>query len=338
MYKKLDGTGVGVVGGRVPGPGVGGLTLGGGYSWLTNSYGLTVDSVVSFDLVLPNGTLTTASSTTSDLFFALKGSLNRFGIVTSMVMKTVPLGQVNGGTTIYPLTETQAVIRACDEFYRTSKDPKVAIILAFNSGSTSGAALISFYNGGTRPKEFAAFDGIPHVYSSVRTSSYKDFVASIPSPLITGVRGAFGTISTSGYTETFIRAVSEESERYGALAAVNSGLSISYDLEPFTDFGQFTTPSAWPHDKSPLPLCVYFSWVLETSDGYWRNAMRESLGRLKQVAISEGIYLDGLYPNYALETTSGVELYGAVNAARLRALQNRFDPDGVMRLAGGFSF
>lgn len=53
MYKALDGTGRNVVGGRVPGPGVGGLTLGGGYSWKTNQYGMTCDTVKSYELVLP---------------------------------------------------------------------------------------------------------------------------------------------------------------------------------------------------------------------------------------------------------------------------------------------
>lgn len=53
VLNKLDGTGYGVVGGRTNGPGIGGFTLGGGYSWKTNQFGLTCDSIKSFNLVLP---------------------------------------------------------------------------------------------------------------------------------------------------------------------------------------------------------------------------------------------------------------------------------------------
>lgn len=67
--------------------------------------------------------------------------------------------------------------------------------------------------------------------------------------------------------------------------------------------------------------------------------MRESLQRLKQVAIEEGIYKDTFtaYPNYAISGTTAKELYGDQNAARLRSIRDQFDPDRVMDLAGGFS-
>ena len=53
--------------------GVGGFSLGGGYSWKTNQVGLTVDTIVSFDLVLPSGAITkVTNSSNPDLFFALK--------------------------------------------------------------------------------------------------------------------------------------------------------------------------------------------------------------------------------------------------------------------------
>src|ERR1700733_1531089 len=66
-----------------------------GYSWKSNQYGLTIDTVQAFNLVLPNGTITTAtSSVNSDLFFALKGGFNNFGIVYSMTLQAVPQTQV----------------------------------------------------------------------------------------------------------------------------------------------------------------------------------------------------------------------------------------------------
>lgn len=91
VYSKLDSSSVNVVGGRVPGPGIGGfVTGGGGYSWLTNQYGLTGDTVVSVEMVLPNGTITRASEgENEELFWAVKGGGNRFGVIYSF--RFVPL-------------------------------------------------------------------------------------------------------------------------------------------------------------------------------------------------------------------------------------------------------
>jgi hypothetical protein len=91
VYRALDGTGLNVVGGRVPGIGVAGLTLGGGgyfssqlsifmvshrwakgYSWKTNQFGLTIDNIDSYELVLPNETIRVVTSQDEDLYFGLR--------------------------------------------------------------------------------------------------------------------------------------------------------------------------------------------------------------------------------------------------------------------------
>jgi len=91
VYKALDGTGLNVVGGRVPGIGVAGLTLGGGgyfssrlaiftvahwclkgYSYKTSQFGLALDNVVSYELVLPDGTVRNVTREDEDLFFGLR--------------------------------------------------------------------------------------------------------------------------------------------------------------------------------------------------------------------------------------------------------------------------
>ena len=67
--------------------------------------------------------------------------------------------------------------------------------------------------------------------------------------------------------------------------------------------------------------------------------MQQSVNRLTAVAKSEGIFDPQLtaYPNYALSTYTGDQLYGSVNAARLRTIKAQVDPQGVMDLTGGFT-
>ena len=90
VYEVLEPTGVNVVGGRVSGIGVAGLTLGGGkcfpssessisytflgYSYLSSQHGLTLDNVAGYELVLPNGTVSIVTSDDDDLWFGLRVS------------------------------------------------------------------------------------------------------------------------------------------------------------------------------------------------------------------------------------------------------------------------
>ncbi|TVY64336.1 hypothetical protein LSUE1_G008087 [Lachnellula suecica] len=142
----------------------------------------------------------------------------------------------------------------------------------------------------------------------------------------------------SGLTAPFLAAVANESTYYGALSGLDSGILASYDVEPFlTSYGQYATDSAFPHADSPLPLNVYYAWELAEFDEYWRGVMQQSVDYLSEVARSEEIWMEGAYVNYALSTYTGNQIYGVENAARLRVIQDEYDPDGVMSgLAGGF--
>lgn len=96
VQKALDGTGVTVVGGRIGNVGVGGYIVGGGFSFLSTEYGWAANNIVSFEVVLANATVVTASSTSHpDLFQALKGGGNNYGIVTAYTMVAHAMGQVS---------------------------------------------------------------------------------------------------------------------------------------------------------------------------------------------------------------------------------------------------
>lgn len=95
VHKALEGTNVTVVGGRIGEVGVGGYVVGGGLSFLSTQYGWAANNIVSFDVVLANATIVTASETSHpDLYKALKGGGNNYGIVTSYNMVAHPIGEV----------------------------------------------------------------------------------------------------------------------------------------------------------------------------------------------------------------------------------------------------
>ena len=226
-------------------------------------------------------------------------------------------------------------------FSTTNTDPKASIIT--NLGLLAGAAtpvVLLFYDGPNEPASFAPFKNIPAIVSDVKTRTFSSLVKSSPDQGTSGQRGAFHTLSTTGYTFAFIDAIRKESEFYGQLALTHSGVFISYDIEPFVkSYGQKATDSAYPHAKSPLPLFLYFTWLNPAEDAFWRGKIQESVDKLTAVAKAEGIYDPDLtaYPNYALGTYKGDQLYGSANAARLRSIKAQVDPNGVMDLTGGFT-
>jgi FAD/FMN-containing dehydrogenase len=97
--------------------GVGGLTLGGGIGYLTRQFGYTVDSLLSADMVLADGSFVTASADSHpDLFWAIRGGGGNFGAVTSFEFRGRPVRNIVGGPTLFPLDRGAEVLRFWDEF------------------------------------------------------------------------------------------------------------------------------------------------------------------------------------------------------------------------------
>jgi FAD/FMN-containing dehydrogenase len=97
--------------------GVAGLTLGGGIGYLARQYGLTIDNLLSVDMVLADGSFVTANADkNNDLFWAIRGGGGNFGVVTSFEFRLHPVSMVNFGPTFWPLEQAADVLRAYRRF------------------------------------------------------------------------------------------------------------------------------------------------------------------------------------------------------------------------------
>jgi FAD/FMN-containing dehydrogenase len=98
--------------GTVAGTGLGGLTLGGGIGWLMGKYGLTIDNLLSADLVTADGDVLRANAHENpDLFWGIRGGGGNFGIVTSFEFQLHPVDSVLAGKVVYPLAKAREVLR-----------------------------------------------------------------------------------------------------------------------------------------------------------------------------------------------------------------------------------
>lgn len=104
--------------------GVAGLTLGGGFGWLSRKFGMTVDNLESAEVVTAEGEIIRASATEHpDLFWALRGGGGNFGVVTNFEFRLHPVGpDVLSGLIVYPIAEAKSVLQQYREFQVKAPD------------------------------------------------------------------------------------------------------------------------------------------------------------------------------------------------------------------------
>lgn len=116
--------GLAVPAGVISTTGVGGLTLGGGIGWLVGKHGMTIDNLLSIDVVDANGDLLHASEETNpDLFWALRGGGGNFGIATMFEYRLHPVTDVLAGMVAWPLDQARDALALYRDF--TASNPEI---------------------------------------------------------------------------------------------------------------------------------------------------------------------------------------------------------------------
>ena len=104
--------------------GISGLTLGGGFGWLTRKHGMTIDNLVSADLVTADEKNIRASdSENADLFWAIRGGGGNFGVVTEYEFKLHPVGpEITAGLIVFPIEEAKQVLQKYRAFVASAPE------------------------------------------------------------------------------------------------------------------------------------------------------------------------------------------------------------------------
>jgi FAD/FMN-containing dehydrogenase len=167
VYETLEQDGLAVIGGRVATVGDSGLTLGGGISHFANVYGWACDNVHSFEVVTASGIIVTASAKRyPDLYWALRGGGNNFGVVTKFSFRTFALKAMWGGARVYLDTEWNAVYTAYAEIAKnaaqdTGTKQAQTVSFALQNGKKLAAVDLEYSTPTQWPAIFSDYLGIP---------------------------------------------------------------------------------------------------------------------------------------------------------------------------------
>ncbi|KAF7316080.1 FAD-binding protein [Mycena indigotica] len=241
--------GVAPVGGRVGDVGTG-LLLGGGLSFLSPSQGYAADNFKALDVVLVDGRLITATATNqySDLFRAMKGGANRFGIVTRYEVQAVHVGTDDetpffGGFIIYDGSTAEALSKATAKYVREVNDPQAVLLTTFTTIVLQGvlqtiAEVFLFYRGTSLPPSiFGDFLAIPALVTQVGPLSYTQVLATIGPESVNAQRGFvqhMGASALAGQEQLYLDALTHYQNFTNTFMNPASGAGMNYSTLAFT--------------------------------------------------------------------------------------------------------
>ena len=131
LDRETQAFGLAVPSGIVTHTGVAGLTLGGGIGWIMRKHGLSIDQLVSVDVVTASGEFVKASpEENADLFWGVRGGGGNFGIITDFEFRCVPLGtQVLAGPVFWPMERSGEVLRFYRDWIADAPDELMTIVV-----------------------------------------------------------------------------------------------------------------------------------------------------------------------------------------------------------------
>ncbi|KAL6718484.1 hypothetical protein ACLMJK_004575 [Lecanora helva] len=351
VYQTLDPLHLAVSGGRVAGVGVTGLILGGGISFFAPRYGWACDQVANFEVVLADGQVVNANvSSNQDLWWALKGGSNNFGIVTTLNLKAFPQGDLWGGMTVNAIDSRNEILEALTTANAISeRDEYATVICNFVYQAATTSWMISnnvvYSKAEPYPKALQPFTQIePSLYDTLRTTNLSDLTLEIDRSNTRGRRYIFITSTYANDADllhTVFDIANSTLQSIATVPGILYVLSLQSVPSSIADKTSTDAPNALGLDKNVGPqinALLNIHWD-DVADDAAVNAAAESwLQRADAEAEKRGLKRRWLYLNYAHKTQDPIGGYGEGNGERLREVSRKYDPEGVFQkvVKGGF--
>jgi FAD/FMN-containing dehydrogenase len=314
--------------------GLAGLTLGGGFGWLSRKYGMTVDNLESAELVLASGEVVHVSASENpDLFWAIRGGSGNFGVVTKFEFRLHPVGpDVLSGLVVYPIEQAKQVLQKYRDFVDRAPDDlsvwsvlRLAPPLPFLPESAHGKGMVALafcYAGDPKIGEplvepLKTF-GTP-VGAAIGVQPYAAWQQAFDPLLTPGARNYWKshnfTTIPDGLIDEVLKAIatlpSPQCEIFfGAIGGAT--------MKPAPD------ATAYPHRDAQYVMNVHGRWETAAEDAAGVKWARDFF-KASAPFSTGSVYVNFLTSD---ETERTAQAYGA-NYARLSTIKKQYDPTNL---------
>ncbi len=328
--------GLATTGGIVSTTGIGGLTLGGGIGYLTRGHGLSIDNLISAEVVTADGQVRTANARENeDRFWALRGGGGNFGVVTSFEFELHPVSEVYVGIFFYELDATRDLLRFFRDFMKDADAhyggfpafqiaPPLPFIPEDRHGDTFCAAIVHWSGpieqGEAAMKPFR--DLAPVVAEMVGAQPYPELNSAFDGLFPKGIR--------SYWKGSFVTDLTDEAiEAHLVHGPQVPEVSATMHLYPVNGachrVGHDET--AWAYRDAEFAMVIVAAWEDASADAARIGWVRDYYAATAPHSAAGG------YVGFMADDDQGrvQDNYGA-NYARLVDVKRRYDPDNLFRL------
>jgi len=310
--------------------GAAGLTLGGGFGKLSRTMGLTIDSVLSFDLVTPSGEFKRVSAEENpDLFWGLRGGGGNFGVVTSFEYRLHEIGtDFLAGSVMHPLANARDVLEFYAELIETAPNElQVSATSVVFPNSNNGFSSLSFFYAGDPADGEKAIQPIldfgEPMNASVGVKKYIDIQKQIDRNVPPGQqyyqKSAFVDALEPGMIDAIIDMIGNPKPFNRTVNFTQVGGAIS------------DTPveaTAYPNRAAKAQIVMGSSWPKPVDEGVeWIAMQRQAWDKI--YPYTNGFYINNMTGD---EGQKNIRSNFGVNYDRLLALKNEYDPTNLFRL------
>lgn len=324
--------------GVVSGTGIAGLTLGGGVGWLTRPYGLTLDNLVSADVVLASGGRVRASATEHpDLFWGLRGGGGNFGVVTSFRFRAYPLDpDVLAGSLVYELPRWRDALAAYLAWSADVPDAMTTLTTFmvppadWELGDRPLMFLGFAWAGSDRAEGTAVIERLqtacPPDVAMTDPTTWLTFQTAFDSAMPKGVRAYWRNASFDRFDEAMVETLVEHC---GAQSWVGTAADLHHMGGAFGRVGEDDT--AFPNRDARFWLNIYGFWSDPAHDAArtaWVKGLSDALAPHAMI----GQYVNFLGADEGDALGKARAAYGPSKLERLIELKRRYDPENLFHI------
>jgi len=329
--------GLAVPSGVVSNTGIAGLSLGGGLGWLMRSCGLTVDNILEFEIVTPDGELRKVNSEQHpDLYWALRGGGGNFGIVTSFQYRLHPVKTVTAGFIQFPLERAREVMAFYREYVDRCPDRLVADGVFWvlpEAGGQAACAVALCYNG---PPEEAAGAvqplrefGVAPIWDDVRPRSYLELQSILDQGPLPGLRYHQKDMLLAEITDDVIDIITRSLREVPAVGGADKLFRFAGSIRFLAGAVGRVKPdaTAFPHREKQFVFEITTTWDSPEDDAAY-IAWTEKLYADLAPFTRHGHYING---HMGSGEDFAREIYSPECYERLVSTKTIYDPRNMFR-------